>query len=370
MRVKGIYYLLLLIGLVSSCKKKPYPENETVNDPVFYFNGNINSNPVSFKAGLDNFYMFSSYAQDVNGVYNFTGALRRTDCAACDNGFFIQLNDLKVTPGGGHSDIATAIKPGRYPLYADLAVPYQVTFKSTFNKAATTYSWNFGDGGSSTAANPVHVYNKPGVYTVALSIRSANGCISYVQNQITVGKTACTAWCYATNIGNNTLAFIPAVTGTAPFEYNWDFGDGSSSTQTNPSHSYAVKGSYPVTLRVKDASGQVAVFNYNVVSSTDISSCNANMQITDMIVADPQSELALGAAFVKWQEPGGLVYTSSAVIQDADGYFEVVSVEDYEPNENGASVKKIKVKVNCKVANAGQVIRVKDAEAVLAVAYY
>ncbi|MCC9071140.1 PKD domain-containing protein [Flavobacterium sp. F-65] len=55
------------------------------------------------------------------------------------------------------------------------------------------------------------------------------------------------------------ITFNPIVTGTAPFTYKWDFGDGSTSTDNNPSHSFTAVGcglqSFTVTLTVTDATG-------------------------------------------------------------------------------------------------------------------
>jgi len=54
------------------------------------------------------------------------------------------------------------------------------------------------------------------------------------------------------------ITFTPAVTGgLPPYTYHWDFGDGQSSNQPSPSHSYALPGSYKVVLTVTDKSGVV-----------------------------------------------------------------------------------------------------------------
>ncbi len=46
------------------------------------------------------------------------------------------------------------------------------------------------------------------------------------------------------------VQFTDASTGTGPFTYKWDFGDGQTSTEQNPSHTYATVGTYAVTLKV------------------------------------------------------------------------------------------------------------------------
>lgn len=367
-----ILYLLALLIFAASCKKKEYPKDEVVNDPVFYFRGNINGNFLSFNAGDDNFYMFSSSGQDNNGVYNFLGALRRTDCQECGNAFMIQINDVLARGSGQGTDINAAIKPGTYPFFTDNNIPWRVEFKSSFNKTAATYLWDFGDGQTSTLQNPEHVYSRSGTYEVSLRIEAPapNSCVSFVKNRIRVGNNAFYASFAASNNGSNSVAFVPNLTGgSGPFQFFWNFGDGFTSTLTNPTHSYKNKGSYPVSLRVTDAMGNTCNYNYNYVTQNDVSSCASNMSISRMATAHPNAELGLGAAFVKWQEPGGKIYTSQSVEQDTSSYFKILSVEDFEKNENGRNTKKLKVRLKCTVYDGTQYIRVDNAEAVMAVAY-
>ena len=73
------YWIFFLLGIMSivnfSCRKKEYPAPSTGN-PVFYFDGTINGNPMNIKAGINDYYMYSSFVQDVNRVYNFQGDLK------------------------------------------------------------------------------------------------------------------------------------------------------------------------------------------------------------------------------------------------------------------------------------------------------
>lgn len=367
-----ILYLPVLLLFAVSCKKKEYPKDEVVNDPVFYFRGNINNNFLSFDAGEENFYMFSSSAQDNNGVYNFMGALRRTDCPDCGNAFMIQINDVLSRGSGQGTDINAALKPGTYPFFTDGNIDWRVEFKSTFNKTAASYLWDFGDGQTSTLQSPEHIYARSGTYEVSLRIEAPapNSCVSFVKNRIQVGSNAFYTSFSATNNGSNNVGFVPNIIGgSGPYQLFWSFGDGATSSQTSPSHSYKNKGSYPVSLHVRDVLGNVCTYNYNYVTQNDISSCASNMTVSKMETADPNAELGLGAVFVKWQEPGGKIYTSQSVDQDTSSYFRIISVEDFEKNENGRNTKKLKIRLKCTVYDGTQYIRVDNAEAVMAVAY-
>ncbi|WP_264536418.1 PKD domain-containing protein [Flavobacterium sp. N1736] len=78
------------------------------------------------------------------------------------------------------------------------------------------------------------------------------------------------------------ITFNPVITGTAPFKYSWNFGDGTSSTNSNPSHTFTSLGcgtqSFPVTLTVTDANGDVSAVTKTVLvkQKPDLKFINAN----------------------------------------------------------------------------------------------
>ncbi|MDP2386783.1 MAG: PKD domain-containing protein [Bacteroidota bacterium] len=128
------------------------------------------------------------------------------------------------------------------------------TFTNTTTNGVS-YLWDFGDGTTSTLANPTHTYPNGGTYNVCLT--ATNECVS---NQI----------CSSITFGcsNPTAVFTSSVSGlTANFtntsanatSYNWSFGDAISSTQQNPSHVYNASGTYTVTLTTTNGCGTATV---------------------------------------------------------------------------------------------------------------
>ncbi len=129
------------------------------------------------------------------------------------------------------------------------------------------YGWSFGDGTSSNQANPTHTYASAGVYMVCLTVSTIDPqtqaviCTDTYCDSVSVGSTpggsACNASYYLDSamsgagnifIWNNST---PAQTATGnQVTYNWDFGDGNSSTQAYPSHTYAASGIYTVCLTI------------------------------------------------------------------------------------------------------------------------
>ena len=127
-----------------------------------------------------------------------------------------------------------------------------VTFTNTTTSANGTpsYNWYFGDGGTSTAANPTHTYLNQGTYTVTL-YSGIDGCItSYSQTIIVNPPLANFNHTYFCN-DRKKVAFTSTSQGGTSL--SWDFGDGTTSTATNPTHNYANWGIYQVTLTVVNA---------------------------------------------------------------------------------------------------------------------
>jgi len=118
-------------------------------------------------------------------------------------------------------------------------------------------AWTFGDGGTSTAANPSHTYAASGSYNVTEKVTdSANGATSTKTASITVsaqGGTPVANFTYTTS--GTTVAFKDTSTDTGGTigTHRWSFGDGATSTGTNPSHTYAAAGTYSVSETVTDS---------------------------------------------------------------------------------------------------------------------
>jgi PKD repeat protein len=162
------------------------------------------------------------------------------------------------------------------------AAPLTVQFTSTSSGSIQSYSWNFGDGNISAEANPVHTFNA-GSYTVILTVTGEGGSSSMqmIVNALPPAASpqpetpppsaspAPTDTPAPTAAAAPTAAFTPsAVSGDAPLTiqfvntssgdisaYQWDFGDGSTSSEASPAHSYRAPGQYTVTLIVAGGGG-------------------------------------------------------------------------------------------------------------------
>ena len=116
--------------------------------------------------------------------------------------------------------------------------------------AITSYQWDFGDGGTSTLANPVYTYNTQGTYTVRLIITTSTGCTDTLTIPMAVrvgSKPVADFSATPIPVCGRQLVYFTNLTVPSD-EWLWDFGDGTTSIQPNPTHSYSDTGYFDVRL--------------------------------------------------------------------------------------------------------------------------
>ncbi len=142
--------------------------------------------------------------------------------------------------------------------------------------------WSFGDNTTSNAQNPSHIYTTPGTYPVQLIVSSGIGCTDTIQQSINVFPVPVADFSSGNVCMNSQTAFydLSSVQGGSQFSYNWNFGDNSTDTSSNPSHSYLQPGTYNVTLSVSTGYGcsnsvmkQVTVYHNPTAAFTAANVC-------------------------------------------------------------------------------------------------
>ncbi len=137
-------------------------------------------------------------------------------------------------------------------------VPLVVSFANQSTGTITSHAWIFGDGGTSTLANPSHTYTASGTYTVSLTETGPSGTNTRTRvGYIVVSEPAPVAQFAGTPISGVvplTVSFTNQSTGTIT-SHAWTFGDGGTSTLASPNHTYAASGTYTVSLTETGPSG-------------------------------------------------------------------------------------------------------------------
>jgi len=124
-----------------------------------------------------------------------------------------------------------------------------------------SYSWAFGDSGSSSGASPSHQYTSDGGYTATITVTDSDSPSNSAID--TAGVTISTSTLVANAGGSysgdvcSAVSFSGSATGgCTPYTYSWSFSDGGSASGQNPTHLFSSDGSYSATVTVTSADGQ------------------------------------------------------------------------------------------------------------------
>lgn len=139
----------------------------------------------------------------------------------------------------------------------------------------TSWQWNFGDGKTSQLRNTYHTYDTAGSFSVSLTVSSDAGSdIVTKTNLIQVTSSGPTADFSATptsGLAPLTVSFADATSaGSKPITSRlWQFGDGSTSSQVNPSHTYSSSGVFTVSLTVNTSVGSNTETKVNYINVSE-----------------------------------------------------------------------------------------------------
>jgi len=203
-------------------------------------------------------------------VSNFDQAFELIDGNNYQN-FYASINGVEILmdPFVMNGDMTIVVSDVDVPVANFSATPMSgntpltVQFTDLSSGNTTSWLWNFGDGGTSTNQNPNHTYTTPGSYTVSLTATNSGGSDTVVGGSpIVVNNVAAPVANFSATPMSGyaplTVQFTDLSSGGAT-SWLWDFGDGSTSTSQNPSHTYNIVGSYTVSLTASNNGGSDTV---------------------------------------------------------------------------------------------------------------
>jgi PKD repeat protein len=218
----------------------PLPVNFT--DQSIPGNGTIVSWQWDFGDGASSSIQNPSHTYTASGNYNVT--LRLTNSFGCVK-VLAKSQYIKISSG------VTANFSNSSPSACN--APVTINFQNLSTGTGTlTYQWSFGDGGTSILADPLHTYLTAGTYSVQLITISSAGCRDTITktNLINIG-TINAAFTNAPSVCVNVPLSFTNTSSPAPVASAWDFGDATTSTQTNPVKVYTAPGVYTIQLTVQ-----------------------------------------------------------------------------------------------------------------------
>ncbi len=193
---------------------------------------------------------------------------------------------LIVTSDNGCKDTVTLVNTVYFQPIVDFTATTecsgqnatQFTNTSNFSSGTINWDWDLGDGNSSAAQDPSHLYAGTGQYQVVLIGSTSDGCADTIEHTVTVNETPAFSFVgdSLTACGDLCTQFTSNVTtNDAIASYNWDFGDGTTGTGQNPNHCYTLNG----------ATSQQA---YDVsLTLTSVNGCSATVSANDYITLSP-----------------------------------------------------------------------------------
>lgn len=162
----------------------------------------------------------------------------------------------QIAYNGGNSD--TLVQPNYITVFPSAVAAFTASTNTvcigqtaTFTNGssnASSYTWNFGDGGTSTATDPTHSYTSTGTYTVTLIAVSANGCNDTLTQPMSVLSSSVTASYTQSANGCAPLTVTFNNTSVGATTYTWTLGNGQTAITTSATATYTAAGTYSVSL--------------------------------------------------------------------------------------------------------------------------
>jgi uncharacterized protein (TIGR02145 family) len=167
-----------------------------------------------------------------------------------------------IAPVADFSASATEIVEGETIQFTDLST-----------NEPTEWSWNFGDGGTGHEQNPSHTYTTAGTYHITLTVTNEADSDTEIKSgyiTVTAAVVAPVADFSASAteiVEGETIQFTDLST-NEPTEWSWNFGDGGTGHEQNPSHTYTTAGTYHITLTVTNEADSDTEIKSNYITVT------------------------------------------------------------------------------------------------------
>ena len=297
-----------------------------ISSPVAIFTSSINYNTVSFVNGSSNAlnYVWSfgdgqtSTQTNISHIYTSQNTYNvvLTAYNTCDTVSYSKKIVLNSLPKAAFSSNTV-----------DYCTPASVQFFNNSSNNATNYFWQFTGGtpNTSTDLNPIIVFNSPGVFNVTLISKNGVGADTITKTAyVRVNSKPSASFIYKNN-GTSIGFENQSLGGTS---YTWDFGDGKSSVETNPQHSYSTSGNFIVTMVATNACGSASFQDTVLLITlpTAVVSANTTNGCAPLIV-QYNAQNANGTKTWDWTFPGGTPSTSTSpnprIIYNTIGNYDV-----------------------------------------------
>jgi len=284
---------------------------------------------------VDNVVMVDAY--NYGTISNGSNGLAILETRALFDNYKVTFSNFGTGNQAPTLSIAASVTSGPAPL--------EVTFTTTAddpdgNNAFLTYNWDFGDStGTSTAQNPIYAYTAAGTFTATCVVTDSGAPAMTAQDTIeivvTTGNSAPELTVGANpTAGNSPLDVTFTAVGNDPdfdtVTYEWDFGDGSSTTSVqNPTHQYTADGNYTATCTATDDGSP------SLSTSETISILAGNIFIDDFEDGDVSNWSFRNAQYWNTIDMGGSIRLQGTQESSVDGWEHAIAPPSAEFMDTG-----------------------------------
>ena len=279
--VNTIYNVTLQAGGDNGCSDTKTASIYTgVNTPQFLYDNTVCVNDtLSIETSLNNISSWdwdfgdSSYstlaAPDhvyaTGGTFNIT--LTTVKSNGCINYYSLPTQVTVLNPVSGFTIAGSA----------NACDTLSVALNNTSSNAIS-YSWNFGNGVTSTSVNPTVFYNSPGFYTISLQASNAGCENTSTQDSAVIIYEASADFSFTQSSYCLPVTAIMTDASLVPVSWLWDFGNGAIDTQQNPVHVFDSLPASGISLTITDTNGCIATVTS---PSINIVAADFNANLTD-----------------------------------------------------------------------------------------
>lgn len=388
MRVINNVFLLFFLLSIGACKQVELPE-PIDGDPVFSVNASLANQALNITAGVDDFYLFTSYVQDDLEVNSFIGRFAKLeDCTTdCEESLEFIIRDADIASNS--LAIESSLSVGRYGYAGPVGqgdtvlLGYDVFLEnnSTSNQPLI-YTWDFGDNTTSNEQNPEpHFYpvNSGLDRVISLEVFANNSgfptCFATESNTINLDQQVipeCELG-YSLFYDSVVVEMCGLMSGIPPFTYEWGFDPllfDSCVTLTNFSDSVDFQ------LTGVDAQGCSEVVSISLardVQSGGLGYCSADFayEVRERVMVTQEVDsLNLSEVIIRYTNPEGILFSTEFNPQPAESIFDIQQAVEYFDNENGEKTRQLVVSFSCTLYSAdGDELFLQEGSGTIAVAH-
>lgn len=140
-----------------------------------------------------------------------------------------------------------------------------VTFTDQSSGDVNSWNWDFGDGTPSTLVSPVHTYPSLQTnYVVTLTVSNAGGCENSISREVIIGPLTANFTATYDTLQNNFILNVDPLLNNNAVSYKWNFGDGTTSTQTSPTHTFTKDSVYNICMKIYTSTGDSCQYCYPI----------------------------------------------------------------------------------------------------------